>query len=314
MGGAKRCCDVDAGGGPLECRQDEDEWDGVSVWIGQLPGQAVCRADGADDGGGAVQKRDAEHLFHSAWQLVDELRDHLEKLGEGLGQDAAGQPAVTVSQQPSGLSWALLTFRRKQDAAQLLSDGLSSWKLPETGQPCEGLLLKRALPAEQAEADLEDLETAERARHETVELAVSRIYAWLKRESGKSLKGLFKQIDTDGSGDFDVTEFRVGMLEIGLTFDDDTIAAMFTYLDKDGEGTVDTAEFIANMETFEHLMGVSSTAVLIALCQVRFQLPFLDTFWHIFDDSWPSFLTDFPSNAAPGQDQGGSEPAVCKYR
>ena len=52
-------------------------------------------------------------------------------------------------------------------------------------------------------------ETAGRNRrqHELCTVAVSRIQGWLKH-SGKQLSDLFAKIDTDGSGDFDVSEFR----------------------------------------------------------------------------------------------------------
>ena len=47
----------------------------------------------------------------------------------------------------------------------------------------------------------------DRRKHELCIVAVSRIQGWLKH-SGKQLSDLFSQIDTDGSGDFDVSEFR----------------------------------------------------------------------------------------------------------
>ena len=259
-----RPCDVDAEGGPLEV--PEDEWDGLSVWLGRIPSHGVCRVGGAaalsalSPKAGAEQrnKRPSAELFRGEWALADGLRGHLDAIGEGLLRAA-------VSQQPaSGLAWALLAYKAPDDARSLHSGGLSGWLDPVTGAPCE-VLLKRALPAEQVMADLEELEAAQRARRTTVELAVARIYAWLKREA-KSLNELFTKIDTDGSGDFDEREYRAGMLSIGLAFDNNTIQAMFSFMDSDGEGTVDTAEFIANMESFGSLMGESASSILLGLC------------------------------------------------
>ena len=151
-----------------------------------------------------------------------------------------------------------MTFARREDAEAALVNGLGdAWK---------GLLLRRAITADQARNELEDAARAELARHQKVELAVSRIYAWLTRAK-KSLQDLFKKIDVDGSGDFDRGEFRAGMLSIGLTFDDDTIDAIFRYMDSDGGGSVETAEFIANMESFSALMDESPSSILLNLCK-----------------------------------------------
>lgn len=272
-----RSCDVDAEHGPLEV--PEEEWDGLSVWLGRIPSHCVCRAGGAEalsalsaeSPAAQRDKRPSAELFRGDWALADRLLSHLDALGEGLAYGGMGSPQAAVSQQPtSGLGWALLAYKNAEDSRSLLwADekkrcDVPGWVDPDTGQPYE-VLLKRALPAEQVKADLEGLEAAERERRATLELAVARIFSWLKRE-GKSLNELFTKIDTDGSGDFDEREFRAGMFSIGLAFDDNTIKAIFSFMDSDDEGTVDTAEFIANMQSFGSLMGESAASILLALC------------------------------------------------
>ena len=259
-GGRLRCCDVDAEGGPLEVRADD--WDGISVWVGGIPSCGVCGGTASTGGGSKHAARPSAELFSGEWQLVDGLREHLGTFGDGLSK--LEDPVVSF-QPVTGLSWALMSFRRRDDAEALLAAGLAGWVPEDTGRPCEGLLLKRALPAAQVKTELEQAEASQRKRYEAVELAVARIYAWLEK-TGQTLEQLFTNIDTDSSGDFDEDEFRAGMLSIGLTFDNETIKAMFSYLDLDGGGSVETAEFIANMQRFEHLMEESATSVLIALC------------------------------------------------
>eukprot|EP01043_Picozoa_sp_COSAG02_P080685 COSAG02_NODE_19306_length_889_cov_1.429114_1_plen_269_part_10 len=163
-----------------------------------------------------------------------------------------------------GLFWALVSFQDRDSAETILRSGLNGWIPEDTGRPCEGLLLKRTVSAAQVKTEIEQAEALARMRQGAVELAVARIYAWLKK-SGATLEQLFTNIDTDSSGDFDEDEFRVGMMGIGLTFDNETIKAMFSFLDVDGGGSVETAEFIANMQGFEHQMEESASSVLLAL-------------------------------------------------
>ena len=275
MGEGARCCDLDADDGPLEV---EAEWDGVSVWIGRIPSHGVCRVVGGDLNGGDLSpggsrvvpppSQRVSNLFRGDWRLADDLRDCLDAIGSGLALDGEAEPRLplaTVGPPRDELAWALVTFREAADAATLLGSGLAGWALPDTGQPCDGLLLRRALPAERAKAELEEAETLESTRRDMVRLAVRRIFSWLNRHE-QSLAHLFKQIDRDGSGDFDVTEFRAGMLSIGVTFDNETIQAIFSYMDSDGGGCVDTTEFVAFLK-FAHQNHLANTAssVLLAL-------------------------------------------------
>ena len=146
----------------------------------------------------------------------------------------------------------------------------------------------------------------DRRKHELCIVAVSRIQGWLKH-SGKQLSDLFSQIDTDGSGDFDVSEFRAartplnkrrcraahththpharahtlipqpsdneacsseqGLLSIGLTFCDDTVQALMALMDADGGGSVDRTEFVQWIERFAEEELGSTVAVLAGLCE-----------------------------------------------
>ena len=129
-------------------------------------------------------------------------------------------------------------------------------------------LVKRAINAAQAWQDMaEDARLKQEEQDRTV-LAVSRIQSWLKR-SGKNLNDLFAEIDEDGSGAFDVSEFRSGMLAIGLTFDDATLQALMGYMDSDGGGEIDTEEFISKMDTFSQEQAHSPLQVLSLVCKVR---------------------------------------------
>ena len=97
-----------------------------------------------------------------------------------------------------------------------------------------------------------------------VELCITRIQSWLKR-SGRQLSDLFAKIDKDGSGELDSREFRAGMLQIGLTFEDAEISALFAHMDNDGSGTISTVEFIEKMDQFVADLSESAGTILLLL-------------------------------------------------
>ena len=53
---------------------------------------------------------------------------------------------------------------------------------------------------------------------------------------------VFRQMDTDGSGDIDMEEMRQALDALRITHSDTSLRKMFVELDKDGNGTVDYAE------------------------------------------------------------------------
>ena len=269
-----RTCDFDAPDGPFEV--SEEDWNGVSVWIGNMPTHAISRMPGATDAVASLAatgwgRGDASP---TRYMLSADFADALNSFGEGLQSD----DTIALLHQRN---WALVTFSKREDAeACLASDIRTKWvEAPgspdspdalsgvgeDGGAPCSGLLLKRAISVEQAQADLEYHKKAAQKRREIVELSITRIKAWLKR-SGRQLSDLFENIDKDSSGDFDVREFRAGMLTIGLTFEDVEITALFGHMDKDGSGTINMEEFIEKMDQFSAELSESAETILLHLC------------------------------------------------
>ena len=64
-------------------------------------------------------------------------------------------------------------------------------------------------------------------------------------KSMKSIEGVFKAIDKDGSGDLDHDEFKMAMDRLGLGLSNDQIVQCIEVLDKDGDGEVSLEEFMA---------------------------------------------------------------------
>ena len=275
--GSSSLCGFAAESGPQEV--DVEAWDGVSLWIGRLPNTGIVRSgsDGGSGGGRAGKgssgaglsaspsARAVSDIFAAMYTLSDELAGLLAAHGEGLDQS---EGLSTVCLEPGNRSWALVTFKRPEDAASLYEQGLVLTApvdalYAEKTVTCD---VRRTIDAVAAREMLEQAATQERQQHELCVAAVSRIGNWLKR-SGKQLADLFTKIDTDGSGDFDVTEFRAGMLSIGLTFNDETIHALMSYMDTDGGGSIDTQEFVQKMDKFVDEQLCSATAVLAELCE-----------------------------------------------
>lgn len=257
-----RTCDFDADDGPLEV--EEADWDGLSVWIGAIPNHGVCRQEGAGDNEAsptAASARSSTDIFLKLYKITDSLEQELNSFGEGIEPDDAGLRTVCLH---ASNSWALVTFKRSEDAEAMLAQGLT---MPP-GSNLEGarvrLLLKRAIGADEAKLQLEEDARIAKQKHEMVVLAVSRIQSWVKR-SGQQLTELFTKIDTDGSGAFNVQEFRAGMLSIGLTFTDEVIDVLMDTMDKDGDGDVTVSEFITRVDKFAHEMNESASCVLAAL-------------------------------------------------
>lgn len=259
-------CDFDAPDGPFEV--SEEDWDGVSVWIGNIPAHAVARKPGAADAIAALSAVGwrSGGASPTRYTLSTEFADALNSFGEGLQADRT----VAFRHQRN---WALVTFSQREDAeACLTSDIRTKWveasgTLTDTSGDgaCSGLLLKRAVSAEQAQADLEYQKKVAQQRRDMVELSIARIHAWLKR-SGKRLSDLFEHIDNDSSGEFDVREFRAGMLTIGLTFEDVEVAALFSHMDADGSKTISIEEFIEKMDQFSAELSESAETILLHLC------------------------------------------------
>ena len=64
----------------------------------------------------------------------------------------------------------------------------------------------------------------------------------------KSIEGVFKVIDKDGSGDLDHAEFKLAMNRLGLGLTDEQIDQCIQVLDKDGDGEVSLKEFMVLVE------------------------------------------------------------------
>ena len=281
---ASHTCDFDAPDGPLEV--SEEDWDGVSIWVGNIPRHAVSRAVGEREPEGAVLSAatwGAGNSSSKRYALSTDFAEVLNSFGEGLQADRT----VVFRHQRI---WALVAFCQRQDAEACLSsdirtkwvESLGSPGSPSSmgslggppglldsangnGSPGSSLLLKRAISAEQAQADLEYQKKIAQQRREMVERTVTRIHGCLKR-SGMQLSDLFNTIDKDSSGDFDTREFRAGMLAIGLTFEDAEITALFSHMDRDGSGAVNMQEFIAKINGFSAELSESAETILLHLC------------------------------------------------
>jgi Ca2+-binding EF-hand superfamily protein len=108
---------------------------------------------------------------------------------------------------------------------------------------------------------------AERAaRHSLLTKCVRKINAHVQH-AGLTLPELFSTLDVDGSGSLDYSEFRDGMEQIGLRFENVEIAALVQHMDSDGDGELDTAEFCEKMQELREAEASTGSAILSRLCR-----------------------------------------------
>ena len=81
-----------------------------------------------------------------------------------------------------------------------------------------------------------------------------------------TLEELFVRLDEDGSGDFDVIEFRRGMLSMEVSFTDAEVDALMSQLDSDGGGTLTLDEFVPRLLSFQQQRGNDANTVLSKIC------------------------------------------------
>ena len=159
---ATRPCYFSGDLGPLEV--SAEEWDGVSVWVGHIPQRGICRKDGKDvvfhPSGGAGHSsgsaRATSEIFAAMYTLSDELVGLLTADGSGLDL-SPGLGAVCP--EPENGSWALVTFKRREDAESLYASGL------RLTSPPEDLHLKRTIDAAAAKDMLEQVRCQEKNLH-----------------------------------------------------------------------------------------------------------------------------------------------------
>ena len=60
---------------------------------------------------------------------------------------------------------------------------------------------------------------------------------------GKAVTKMFRDLDTDGSGDVDIDEFVTGMRGMGLKLRDSQFHALHADCDTDGDGKLTLKEF-----------------------------------------------------------------------
>lgn len=72
-----------------------------------------------------------------------------------------------------------------------------------------------------------------------------KVLAWFrkKKERAGQLKQMFKDLDTDGSGDLDIEELVDGMKKMGLVLSEEEWPAYFEALDANGDKKITLAEF-----------------------------------------------------------------------
>eukprot|EP01043_Picozoa_sp_COSAG02_P070066 COSAG02_NODE_12259_length_1572_cov_1.342838_1_plen_375_part_10 len=243
--------------GPQEV--DAAAWDGLSLWIGRIPTTGIVRR--RDSVGGRCWT--SSDVFLAPGAFSDELAARLAH-GEGLDQrDGLSILAPGTEYR----SWALVTYRRQEDAQHLYELGLQL-AAPDDGLQTDEMvrcLVRRTVDASTARQMLEESAERKRRQRELCTVAISRIQGWLKH-SGRQLAELFAKIDADGSGEFDVTEFRAAMLSIGLSFDDETVHSLMTLMDTDGGGSIDKTEFVQRIEEFADEELGSANEFLAELC------------------------------------------------
>lgn len=64
----------------------------------------------------------------------------------------------------------------------------------------------------------------------------------------ESLKKLFAQIDTDGSGCIDPVEFKHAMKEFGVILTEEEVSQILKYYDTNKDGKISFDEFLAALE------------------------------------------------------------------
>ena len=114
-----RTCDLDAPDGPFEV--GEEDWDGVSVWIGNIPAHAVTQDVGevaADAVLDAIAWRTGA-ASAQRYTLSADFVHELNTFGEGLQAD---RTEVFENQR----TWAVVTYCRRQDAEACLSSTIGS--------------------------------------------------------------------------------------------------------------------------------------------------------------------------------------------
>ena len=120
------------------------------------------------------REREAQRRAQEARERAERLRLHRIRQGDERAARGEGldERLTIAGLRPEQLSWALVTFRQKEDAEALVKG---------EGEAVAAPLVKRAIAAAQAWQDMaEDARRKQEEQDRTV-LAVSRIQSWLKR-------------------------------------------------------------------------------------------------------------------------------------
>ncbi|CAH9080830.1 unnamed protein product [Cuscuta epithymum] len=83
-----------------------------------------------------------------------------------------------------------------------------------------------------------------RAMNKMKQLALKVIAETMPEEEIKGLKEMFKNIDTDGSGNITLDELKTGLAKLGSKLSEDEIKQLMDAADIDKSGTIDYIEFI----------------------------------------------------------------------
>jgi hypothetical protein len=87
--------------------------------------------------------------------------------------------------------------------------------------------------------------------------------------SGATWK-VFRDLDTDGSGEIELNELRTGLQRIGFVMDDQSFDSLARHLDSNGDGRIQYEEFVQKMNPKVDLV---SEAELISRSQRHASLP-----------------------------------------
>lgn len=101
-------------------------------------------------------------------------------------------------------------------------------------------------------------------------LTAASMEALSKRVRSGATWKVFRELDTDGSGEIELSELRSGLQRIGFVMDDQSFDALAQHLDSNGDGRIQYEEFVQKINPKEDFV---SEAELLSRSQRHASLP-----------------------------------------
>jgi hypothetical protein len=101
-------------------------------------------------------------------------------------------------------------------------------------------------------------------------LTAASMEALSKRVRSGATWKVFRELDTDGSGEIELNELRSGLQRIGFVMDDQSFDALAQHLDSNGDGRIQYEEFVQKINPKEDFV---SEAELMSRSQRHASLP-----------------------------------------